>query len=277
MLDLENVAMNEMQKKLLNMMKWFHNFCVEEDLCYYAIGGTALGAVRHKGFIPWDDDIDVGMPRPDYEKMIDAFKNKKNTAHYILDVPLEKKDNIYPFCKLYDTNTTLIENVRIKVKRGIYIDIFPLDGIGNTISESHKNYKHINFWIDMLNTKICALRKGRSIFKNFSIIVGRAIPEFILGRTYLIEKINNMGKRLPYNDNSFAVNLFGAWKEREIIKREWLGKPQLCEFEDMQIYIPENSHDYLTSLYGNYMELPPVEKRVSHHDFIECDLEKSYL
>lgn len=269
--------MNEMQSKLLGMMKWFHDFCNKENLRYYAVGGTALGAVRHNGFIPWDDDIDVGMPRPDYEKMIDIFKSRSIDGHYIFEAPLDKKDYVYPFCKLYDTDTTLIENVRVKAKRGIYIDIFPLDGIGNTLDESQKNYKRIDFMVNILNTKICALRKGRSLFKNFSIILGRLIPECIFGKKYLIQKINEKGKQRPYADNEYVVNLFGAWKSREICKRSWFGTPFLGKFEDMQIYIPQDCENYLTALYGDFMKLPPVEKRVSHHDFIECDLGKSYL
>ena len=124
--------MNEMQSKLLDMMKWFHGYCEENGLRYYALGGTALGAVRHGGFIPWDDDLDVGMPRADYDRMISLCKNGTGNTRYRIEAPGQNRDFIYPFCKAYDTETTLVENARIKAKRGVYIDIFPLDGIGNT-------------------------------------------------------------------------------------------------------------------------------------------------
>lgn len=121
--------MTEIQLKLLDMLKWFHEFCIENKLRYYALGGTMLGAIRHKGFIPWDDDIDVGMPREDYDKMIELVIDKQDEK-YRLEKPLQNKDFVYQYCKLYDTSTTLVENTRYKTKRGVYLDIFPLDGIG---------------------------------------------------------------------------------------------------------------------------------------------------
>lgn len=269
--------MNEMQSKLLEMIKWFHGFCVANDLRYYAVGGTALGAVRHGGFIPWDDDLDVGMPRADYERMIALSRNGTDNALYRIEAPLENRDFIYPFSKVYDTSTTLVENAWVKAKRGIYIDIFPLDGIGNTQEEAVANFRRINTKINLLNTKTCALRRGRSFFKNCAIVAGRMIPDFIMSRDGLIEKLNRLCAERPYDDYVYAVNAFGTWKEWEITKREWFGTPTLCRFEDTEIYIPEKPDPYLTVLYHDWRELPPAEERVTHHDYAELDLNKSYL
>lgn len=269
--------MNEMQKKILYMFKWFHAFCEENNLTYYALGGTALGAIRHNGFIPWDDDIDIGMPRPFYERLVKMLKKENIFGQYVIEYPLEKNDSMYPFLKLYDMNTTLVENVRNHPKRGIFIDIFPLDGIGDTLEDSVRNYKKIAVWIDILNTKICALRKGRSLKKNIAIIFSGLLPNRIFGKDVLIKKINELGKTIDYNKSSYCVNLFGAWKEREISEIQWFGIPKLVRFEDTWIYVPEKAEKYLTALYGNYMELPPMEDRLTHHDFIELDLEKSYI
>ena len=117
--------MNEMQTRLREMMQSFHGFCVKHNLRYYLVAGTCLGAVRHKGFIPWDDDIDVGMPRADYNRFIELVKTEKMGENYAVEDPLENDDYIYAFAKMYDTSTTLIENTANKLKRGIYIDIFP--------------------------------------------------------------------------------------------------------------------------------------------------------
>lgn len=147
--------MNELQKKLVDILSWFHNLCNNNNLNYYAIGGTALGAIRHGGFIPWDDDIDVGMPRTDYEKFIKIAN--KYSKKYAIEYPGINKDFLYPYAKIYDTQTTLIENKRYKIKRGIYIDVFPLDGIGNTKKESLKNFKKIDILINMLCSMSCAI------------------------------------------------------------------------------------------------------------------------
>lgn len=269
--------MNEIQKKLLDMMKCFHDFCNENDLRYYAVGGTALGAVRHKGFIPWDDDLDVGMPRADYERFKSLSDVMNKNGRYVVEFPLQKEDSIYPFCKIYDTETTLVENARNKVKRGLYIDVFPLDGIGNSLEDGIQNFKKINFWKILFNTKNCGIRKGRSFVKNCAVIFGRMIPDFVISRQKLIVKLNELGKQRVYDDYDYAVNIFGAWNEKEVVQRAWLGVPQLCAFEDTYIYIPENADKYLQSLYGDYMKLPPEEKRISHHDYVECDINKGYI
>ena len=122
--------MTETQRKLLTALQWFHHFCSEHNLRYYAVGGTCLGAVRHKGFIPWDDDIDVGMPRKDYKKFLELTSAIQDNELYKVEYLPSKHGFTYPYCKLYDIGTTLIENSRYKIKRGIYIDVFPLDGIG---------------------------------------------------------------------------------------------------------------------------------------------------
>ena len=104
--------LNGIQLKLLEMFKWYHEFCVDNNLKYYALGGTMLGAIRHKGFIPWDDDIDVGMPRDDYNKFIELTCNKKFGKYIVESIYDNNPDYYYGYSKLYDTSTTLIEKTR---------------------------------------------------------------------------------------------------------------------------------------------------------------------
>lgn len=267
--------MTEVQNRLLEMLKWFHELCEKENLTYYAQGGTVLGAVRHNGFIPWDDDIDVGMPRNDYEKFIKLQKKTNGKSQYYIEYPNDKKDFVYPYCKVYDTKTTLIENTRYKTKRGIYIDVFPIDGIGNSIEESIKNFKKIDNKKNLLCTQICALRKGRKLYKNLSILLLRTIP--FLDSLKIIKDIDKSSKSYDYDNCEYVANLCGNWHEKEIMKKQWVIKPILCKFENTSIYIPEDYDAYLTRMYGDYMKLPPIEKQVTHHDFLYLDLNKSYL
>jgi lipopolysaccharide cholinephosphotransferase len=269
--------MNDMQSKLLEMMEWFHCFCMKHDIKYYALGGTALGAVRHNGFIPWDDDIDVGMPRLEYNRLISLMKTENNSNKYLLETPLENRDFVYPISKLYDTTTTLIENTRYKTKRGIFIDIFPLDGIGNTYEESLVNFKQIEKKLDFVRTRVCAINTKRAFYKNFAIILGRCIPKFISDWQKTMQQAQDLCEERAYADYEYIVNSAGAWREKEIIKKEYFGQPVLCKFESLDIYIPENADKYLTCLYGNYMQLPPKEKQVTHHDYLYLDLEKGYM
>lgn len=270
--------MNELQKKLLDMFAWFHNLCVENNLTYYAIGGTALGAVRHKGFIPWDDDIDVGMPREDYEKLLCLSESINKNNKFLFEFPNKiNKEYQYPYTKLYDSTTTLIERKKIKVKRGIFIDIFPIDGIGNTEQEALLNFKKIDSKYNLYSARTCALRKGRAWYKNLSITLFRLIPELIWDSYKIIEQIDYMSKKNKYEESEYVANICGAWHEKEIMKKEWLGKPALHKFEDIEMFCPEKYDLYLTKLYGNYMQLPPVEKRISHHDYELIDLNNPYI
>ena len=265
-----------LQTKLLDMLKWFHDYCVKHEITYYALGGTLLGAVRHQGFIPWDDDIDIGLPRKDYEKLIECM-SKEEPGRYILETPGENKDFVYPFCKIYDTKTTLVEHTRYKTRRGIYLDIFPLDGIGNTPAESRKNYKKILFRLKVHRAKIYTFSQGTSLFKFTAILIARCIPETAKTLKKRVGKINRLCAAKSFEEYRYVGNLLGVWGYREIAERAWFGQPKLFSFEDMQICGPADAHAYLTGIYGDYMQLPPEEKRVSSHDYLLLDLEKSYL
>lgn len=262
--------------KLTEMLEWFHVFCQEHNLRYYILGGTMLGAVRHGGFIPWDDDIDVGMPRADYLKLEKLLTDK--TGRYVLETPnTGARDYFYPFSKLYDTTTTLIENTRYKIKRGIYLDIFPIDGIGNTLEESKNNYEAINKKFNFLLTRIGGVRKGRVWYKNAAVIVSRMIPNFVINNKKVLLDLVNLCEKRDFDTCEWCGNLVGAWRFKEVMPKEIMGEPKLYKFENIEVYGSQDADGYLTHLYGDWRKLPPKEKQVTHHDFIMCDLHKSYL
>lgn len=268
--------MTELQNRLLIMLKWFHDFCIENHLQYYAIGGTLLGAVRHNGFIPWDDDIDLGMPRNDYDNLISCMQIISEKSDYVLEKPLENKDFVYQFCKLYDTKTTLVENTRYKTQRGIYLDIFPLDGIGNTREESKKNFKPISRKNNYIMTKVCAFSGHRKFYKNLAILLSRCMP-FPKWQSTL-RHLDKLCRTKRFEDYDYVTNPYGAWGDREIFERKWFGEsPLMLKFENIEIFAPVDYHSFLTQMYGDYMQLPPKEKQVTHHDYLLLDLKKSYL
>ena len=269
--------MTELQNKLFNMFVWFHNICEQNNLRYYMLGGTMLGAVRHGGFIPWDDDIDVGMPRADYEKL-EKLLSGRSGEKYLLETPnTEEKDYVYSFSKIYDTSTTLIENSRFKIKRGIYIDVFPLDGIGNSLEEAEKNYARVYKIHNLFLTRIAGIRKGRKWYKNLAVIASRIIPEFILNKNKLLKKLIKTCKKYDFDSCEWGGNLVGAWRFKEVMPNAIMGTPALYKFESGSFYGAEDADAYLTHLYGDWRKLPPKEKQVTHHDYVTCDLNKSYL
>ncbi len=262
----------ELKSMLVDMLAWFHEFCEENNLRYYVVGGTMLGAVRHQGFIPWDDDIDVAMPDTDYKRLTELLKTKER---YILETPeTDAKDYFYTFSKIYDTHTTLVENNKYKTKRGIYIDIFPLVGMGNTQDESLKNFKKVEKINNLLISKVTGIRKGRSFFKNVIVAFFRVIP---LNEKKLLNEIIKCYSRYSWDKCLWGGNPVGAWRFKEIMPKEIMGKPTLYDFEELKVYGPEKYDEYLTHLYGDWRKLPPEDKRVSHHDYSYCDLYKGYL
>ena len=272
--------MNELEKTQLmlkDILKFFHDFCVKESLCYYAIGGTAIGAARHRGFIPWDDDIDIGMPRPDYERFISIFNKKNADVRYRLEGP-DSADPlfIYPHSKLYDTQTTLIEQIRHPLKRGLFIDIFPIDGVGNSEDDSLRLFRKINRLFFLRNMRMIRISSERGLYKNALLFLFQILPKIILDEKKIVQRINSLCQMMQYESSVYVANLMGVWGKKEIVPKAFLGKQVLYPFEDIQIFCPENTDAYLTHVYGDWRTPPPKEKQVTHHAHY-LNLNKSYL
>lgn len=272
--------MNPLQEKIFQILKWFDRLCRKENLRYYVIGGTFIGAVRHKGFIPWDDDADVAMPRKDYEKFIELFSKYKDNRidKYILETVDSKADDyMCTISKLYDTTTTLVENGRVKRRRGVYLDIFPLDGLGDTLEEARENYKKFDRLHMFLATRECALRRGRKLYKNAAILISRCIPSFLINEKKLAKEFDTLCKEKDFDDCQYVCNLSSTYRSGEIMEKRLLGTPREYEFEGILVLGPELYDEYLTHMFGDWRQLPPKEKQVSNHDYISYDLEHSYL
>ena len=233
-----------------------------------------LGAVRHHGFIPWDDDIDIGMPRKDYEKLEALMRDYRGEKYILETANTINADFCYPYSKLFDKTTTLVENQKYKIRRGIYIDIFPLDGLGNTIEEAKNNYIKVEKKRNLLLLKTSGIRKGRTFYKNALVLLAKFIP---INETRLRIEVSNAANILDFDKAKYGGNSLGAWRFKEIMPVSVMGKPKLYPFEDTEIYGVEHADDYLTSIYGEWKKLPPEEKRITHHDFLLCDLNKSWL
>ncbi len=268
-----NMADNSAQLRtvLLEMLSWFHNFCEENGLRYFAVGGTLLGAVRHKGLIPWDDDIDLGMPRADYERLEQLIGNRKNGRYYFETPNSNRKGYYYTYGKLFDTETTLVENLRDKLPMGVYLDIFPFDGLGDTKEDAVNHFNKIRKQQNLLATRVSGFRKGRAFYKNAAVAVARLIPSFLFDDKKLLHKIDAMCRTKDFETSKFVANINGNWGLKEITTREIVGTPTLYDFEDIKIYGIEDYDAYLKGVYGDWRKLPPEEKRVSQHDYAYVD------
>jgi lipopolysaccharide cholinephosphotransferase len=271
-------VINDLQKIELKILEEFINVCRNLNLNYFVIGGTLLGAVRHNGFIPWDDDIDIGMPRNDYEVFIMAGQKHLNNKYFIQTVNTDS-EYLNGFAKLRDCDTTLIETSakNRKINHGVYIDIFPLDGI--PFSKLERKVKKT--LITIYQTKLSSFYYKKGIAEaNLKSFIIEGLSKFITSdkTSYdILTKIREIALKDNFEESLIVGNYFGAWGEKEFFSKDVYGKGTTLRFEHLEVKAPEKYDQYLKQVYGDYMRLPPIEKQKSHHDIYILDLEKTYL
>ena len=261
----------------LQMLSEIDCICKLLHIDYYLLGGTLLGAIRHQGFIPWDDDIDIGMFRDDYELFVSKAGSLLPEGLFMQNYRTD--DNmIFPFTKIRNSNTTYIEGRSrySKMNQGVWIDVFPLDNY-----ENNKLKRSLNrFRIKLINLRIGEEefyeKKETTYWHKITKIMMTKLVHFKYPKLKdAVCKIDHIYSSTKYSD--YIVNNCGAYSEKEVLPRSWFGDGAEVEFNS-HIYIAPSKYDlYLKHFYGNYMVLPPVEKRVSVHDIYIVDLEKSYL
>lgn len=252
----------------LDMLAQFHIFCQATNLRYYIAYGTLLGAVRHKGFIPWDDDIDVVMPREDYEEFL------RRGPSYLKDplfVQTHESDPAYlnPYAKIRNSNTAFIERPvqDREMNHGIFIDIFPLDPYP---MEEHSSFQRKKFILDeRINMETVPMRVRP--------LKCKLVRPYAKWKYPTVEEAYSERERLFRRTKESAFLADNTWGDKEIIPKEWLGGGCLLEFEGLKLLAPSEYDKILRQEYGNYMEFPPIDQRCTDHDAAVIDTEKSYL
>ena len=268
-----DIELKELQQVILEIALDFNIFCLENNITYYLMGGSALGAMRHKGFIPWDDDFDVFMDSDNYFKFLKIAKNKLNTDKYYFQ---EENTQEWPlfFSKVRMNNTTFIEKDVIgkDMHHGIYIDIMCLN---NTSSNKYIRYLQY-FSARVLNTK-ALINKGyitNSKIKKFALYLSKIIVVGFV-KNILLSFIRNFNNK----ETLMVGHFFGrAPFLKTSFDKSYLGKQRYVKFEHLNLPVPQNVEEYLTVRYGKkYMELPSEEVKMQYpsHAYI-VDTKKSY-
>ena len=263
-----NYDIKTLQARLVPMLECIDKVCREHHLRYYLWAGTMLGAVRHKGFIPWDDDMDICMPRPDYDLLL-AHCHEWMPAPFEVVGPHNRSDYPYPFAKVEDSSTTVLERPDFNFPEGIYVDIFPIDGIPSDKAVATKHLKKYKFWRHLL------FFRGRDPFKHGK--GPRSWWPLLIHKMYSLQQLQDKVQRLmtqyKFDDCEQVIDYDSVF--RGIVAKKILGEPKEYEFEGKKFLGVSAAHQYLTEMYGDYMTPPPKEKQIQHN-FYYINLELPY-
>lgn len=268
----ENIRTLQLEE--LEMMKIVKYICEKENLTYFMIGGTLLGSIRHKGFIPWDDDVDLAMPREDYEKFLNIASKYLPKNMFIQNFRTDKKYRYY-------ITRLLNKNILVEEKRFIgsdtpqayaSVDIFPIDGSPNVNIFRKIYYMRVmirRFLISLCYRDTIDKERKRSKVEKILLNILVKIPfERLLNPNKIKEDLDKLLKKYKMNTSIYCGTIMGAYRVKEMVPKDMFGKPKQYKFEDEYFCGPELVDEYLKHMYGDYMKLPPKEQQKTHYSNI---------
>lgn len=251
--------LQHLQKVILSIIKYIDKLCRDNGIEYYLLGGSCIGAIRHKGFIPWDDDLDIIMDRINYDKFIKICREQLDD-NYILQEGL--KDWPLAFSKIRLKGTYLHEpedEYAGTDMHGIYVDVFCMENVSNN---------NILAWVQYIFAKYylcyqlsCRKYRNTTLKKKIMILLSAPLKLKIV-RKFVVNYINKFNNRQTDRLGFFYSN---TRLKNSIVKKDIYGRPLYVVFEDTQLPVPEKFHEYLTQMFGNYMQLPPESQQKGHH------------
>lgn len=260
-----------LQTEELKVMKIIKEICEKENIKYFMIGGTLLGAIRHSGFIPWDDDVDLAMPRKDYEKFLEVSRKYLPSNIFVQNFRTDDKYRYY-------ITRVLNKNILVEEKRFIgvdtpqayaSVDIFPIDGSPNIKFFRDIHYLRVmirRFLISLCYRDTIDKERKRSKLENLLLNILIRIPfERIISPNKVKESLDKLLKKYSMDNSLCSGTIMGAYRIREMVPTVMFGEPILYKFEDDSFYGPELVDEYLKHMYGDYMKLPPKEQQKTHY------------
>ena len=261
-MDKKELSVDEIKQRVFDVLCYIDDVCKKNGIVYYLDSGTLLGAVRHKGFIPWDDDVDILVDRADYERFIKAINNDGD--HYRALSMHNTKDYHYLFAKVVDTETELIEEPVSVEGMGVFVDVFPMDHLPSSDIKRRLFQRKIHLY----RMALTVLRRNEQGDKPNCAIQKVVYLMFKHSGWKKVQfKLDSMLAKRKDQVTKYKGNVVCSFNPYRDVKTEIYGEPVKLQFESREFSAPKKYKEYLTILYGDYMKLPPEDKRVSNHDF----------
>ncbi len=262
---MKELTLQELKEIEFDILKMFDAFCKENNIRYYLSHGTLLGAIRYKKFIPWDDDVDLLIPREDYNRMIKLFRD---TEQYRLFAFEKNEKYRFPFAKLCDMTTRKVEfGCNNGIELGVDIDLFPLDAWDDDLDKAKKEVKCIKKNMYYLSLTKFKKPDSSNSLKRFVMALIMAWCKILGSKHFIKNIIKESNKKEQQGNNYLGCKAWCVYGEKGIIPAQVFADTVNIEFEGEMFPAPKDYDTYLTCLYGDYLPEPPKEKQKTHHTF----------
>lgn len=259
----KQLSLDEIKQVELQILIEFRRICNELGLRYYLSGGTLLGAIRHKGFIPWDDDIDLAMPRSDFNKLIEFSRSYQNDTYKFLF--FSQTGTLLPYAKFVNVKTHIdAKYAEDEMQQHLWLDIMPMDGLPEDLNEVARIYKKAEYYRKIIGLCNAKLGEGKSAVKKLAKYILKPLA-LIYGRDRAINHLNRLAMKYDYDSSKYVGAItWGLYGASERMLKAEVDQTTEITFENNKFSTFSCWDSYLKGLYKDYMKLPPVEKRINH-------------